>query len=143
MNKVILIGRLGKDPELRTLESGASVANFSLATNEKYKDRNGEYQERTEWHNCTAWGKRAEVIEKYVQKGQHLIVEGKINTDKWTDSDGNERRSTKIVVTNFEFIGGASANGSTVSSEKNSYVDDTEKNPLAGARPKVDEDLPF
>lgn len=104
LNKVMLMGHVGKDPEVRTLESQNKVAQFSLATTERYKDKNGERQEKTEWHNIIFWGKRAEVVEKYVQKGSKLYVEGKITTRKWQDKDGNDRYTTEIVASDFQFV---------------------------------------
>lgn len=106
MNKVILLGNVGNDPEIKTFESGTMKASFPLATSEKWTDKEGNKKENTEWHNCEVWGKRAEVIEKYVKKGQKLLVEGKIKTEKWEDKNGNQRYTTKINVTDFSFAGG-------------------------------------
>jgi len=107
VNKAIIVGRLGKDPEVRALPSGATVTGFSLAVSEKWKDKNtGQPVEKTEWLNCSAFGKTAEIIAEYVKKGDPLYVEGKIQTDKWTDQNGIDRYSTKIIVNNIEFLGG-------------------------------------
>ena len=103
VNKVILIGHLGKDPECKVLESGQMVANFTIATTEKFKDKNGQVQESTEWHNCQAWGKQAEVIEKYLKKGAKIFVEGKIKTRSY-DKDGEKRYVTEINVKEFSFL---------------------------------------
>jgi single-strand DNA-binding protein len=103
VNKVILIGHLGKDPECKVLESGQMVANFSLATTEKFKDKNGNVQESTEWHNCQAWGKGAEVIEKYLKKGSKVFIEGKIKTRTY-EKDGQTRYATEINVKEFSFL---------------------------------------
>lgn len=105
MNKVILTGNVGKDPEVKHLESGTTVANFSLATNESYTNRNGEKVQDTEWHNIVAWGKIAETIERYVFKGSKLLVEGKIRTSSWEGRDGNTHYKTEVLIHNFEFIG--------------------------------------
>ena len=106
VNKAILIGNLGRDPEIRYLPSGEAVATFSMATTEKWKDKtSGENKEQTEWHRCTCFGKRAEVIGEYVKKGSPLYVEGRIQTKKWTDKDGTERYTTEIVVENFQMLG--------------------------------------
>ena len=105
VNKVILLGRLGKDPELKQVNETA-LAKFSLATSEEWKDKDGEKQERTEWHNCNAWGKQAEVICKYVSKGQQLYVEGSLETRSWETDSGEKRYATDIKVYKFEFIGG-------------------------------------
>ena len=98
INKVTLIGNLGKDPEIRNLESGAKVANFSVATNENYKDKNGEWQTITEWHNVVAWRGLADSAERSLKKGGMVYIEGKITTRKWQDNNGNDRYSTDIVA---------------------------------------------
>lgn len=101
MNQAILVGRVGNDPEIRTTQGGDKCANISLATSERWNDKNGNKQERTEWHRCVIWGKLAEVVEKYVQKGDQLLLQGKIQTRKWQDSSGNDRWSTEIVLSGF------------------------------------------
>ena len=98
INKVTLIGNLGKDPEVRHLESGAVVAKFSVATNESYKDKQGEWQNLTEWHNITAWRALAERAERSLKKGMMVYIEGKLTTRKWQDKDGNDRYTTEIVA---------------------------------------------
>ena len=99
VNKVILLGNVGKDPEYKALPSGTGVVNFTLATNEKFKDRSGEQQERTEWHNCQAFERTAEVVRDYVKKGSKLYIEGKIQTRSWDDqSTGEKRYRTEILV---------------------------------------------
>lgn len=98
INKVILIGNLGKDPEIRHLENGASVANFSVATNENYRDKSGEWQTVTEWHNIVAWRNLAERAERDLKKGSLVYIEGKLNTRKWQDRDGNDRYTTDVVA---------------------------------------------
>ncbi len=109
VNKVILIGRLGKDPEVRHLESGVTVANFSLATSETYNDRNtGEKREQTEWHNVVLWRGLAEIAEKYVKKGNMIYVEGKLKTRSW-EKDGITRYTTEIVGDNMTMLGGGNA----------------------------------
>jgi single-strand DNA-binding protein len=97
LNKVMLIGRVGKDPEIRYAASGKAVANFSLATSESWKDGNGDKQERTEWSRLVLWGRLAEVCGEYVHKGDKIFVEGKIQTREWEDKDGNKRSTTEIV----------------------------------------------
>jgi single-strand DNA-binding protein len=103
LNRATLVGNVGSDPELKNLEGNKSVANFSLATSESWKDRNtGEKKERTEWHRIVVWNENLiEVIEKYVKKGSKVMVEGEIQTRKWQDQDGNDRYSTEIVLTGF------------------------------------------
>ena len=112
LNKVMLIGNVGNDPEIRYLDSNpqgpqgnAKVASFRLATTERYRDRNGETRENTEWHNIVAWRSNADVIEKFVKKGSQLYVEGKLRTRKWTDRDGKERYTTEIQVDNLQLLG--------------------------------------
>lgn len=102
INKAILLGRVGRDPEFRRLQSGGMVANFSLATSETWRDRNGERQERTQWHNIVVWNEGlVKVIENYVRKGDLLYVEGQIETRKWQDQSGSDRYTTEIVLKAF------------------------------------------
>lgn len=98
VNKVVLIGNLGKDPEVRYMPSGEPVANFSLATNESWTDKNGQKQDRTEWHRVEVFGKAAQVIRDYCSKGKQVYIEGSIRYEEWTDKDGNKRNTTKIRV---------------------------------------------
>ena len=104
INKVILIGNLGKEPEVRHLESGATVANFSLATTETYKDRDGNKATQTEWHNIVVWRKLAEVAEKYLHKGSKIYLEGKIKTRSYEDKDKNKRYVTEIFADTFTML---------------------------------------
>ncbi|MEZ7901315.1 MAG: single-strand DNA-binding protein [Urechidicola sp.] len=114
VNKVILIGNLGKDPEVRHLESGAVVANFPIATSETYKDRKtGEKITQTEWHNIVIWRGLAEVAEKYLKKGNSVYIEGKLRTRSWDDKEGNKRYTTEIVADNMTMLGGKSDSGSS------------------------------
>ncbi len=106
VNRVILIGNLGKDPEVRSLEGGVKVANFSLATTETYKGKNGEKVDQTEWHNIVLWRGLAEIAETYLKKGNSIFIEGKIRTRDWTDKDGNKRYTTEIVADNMVMLGG-------------------------------------
>ena len=104
-NKVLLIGNVGRDPEVRHLESGASVATFTLATTERYKDRNGQYQDQTEWHNIVCWRNLADLSQNYINKGSQIFVEGKIRTRSWTDQTGQKRYTTEIVADNIRLLG--------------------------------------
>lgn len=106
INKVILIGNLGKDPEIRRLESGVAVAKFSLATSESYKNREGNRIDQTEWHNIVLWRGLAEVAEKYLTKGKQVYIEGRIKTRSWEDKDGNKRYTTEIIGDNMTMLGG-------------------------------------
>jgi len=105
LNKVMLIGRLGKDPELRHTPEGSQVATFSLATSDFWVDKNGTRQERTEWHNIVAWNKLAELSRRYLTKGRQVYVEGRIRTRDWDDKEGNKRRTTEIIASQIVFIG--------------------------------------
>ena len=104
-NKVFLIGNVGKDPDVRHLESGAVVAQFTLATSERYKDKSGAIQELTEWHNIVCWRQLAEIAEKYISKGTQIFVEGKIRTRNWTDQSGAKRYTTEIYADNIRLLG--------------------------------------
>jgi single-strand DNA-binding protein len=98
VNKVILIGHVGRDPEIRYMQSGDPIANFSLATSERWKNKDGQDQERTEWHRVEVFGGTAKVVKNYVTKGKPLYIEGQIRTDEWEDKEGNKRKTTKIRV---------------------------------------------
>ena len=105
LNKVLLIGKVGKDPEVRHLENGSMVARFSLATTEKFKDKNGEFQEQTEWHNVVCWRSLAERVEKYVKKGSQLFIEGKIRTGSWEDKTRKKTGSTRSITRSKQYSG--------------------------------------
>ncbi|MBE0642918.1 MAG: single-stranded DNA-binding protein [Bacteroidetes bacterium] len=115
LNKVMLIGHLGSDPELRYTEGNVPVATFNVATNESYKDQNGNLVDRTEWHRCVAWRKLAELFGEYLKKGSKVYLEGKLQTRQWDDKDGNKRYTTEIVISDFTFLdskgGGGQQNG--------------------------------
>ncbi len=113
LNKVMLIGNVGRDPEARYLDGNsgnAKVATFTLATTERYRDRNGETRENTEWHNIVAWRGNADVVERYVKKGTQLYIEGRIRTRSWDDQTGNKRYTTEIIVDNLQLLGKKSDN---------------------------------
>ena len=146
INKVILIGNLGKDPEVRHLENGATVANFSIATSETYKDRKtGEKVSQTEWHNIVAWRGLAEIAERYLKKGQKVYIEGKLKTRSWQDQDGNNRYSTEIITDNLTMLGNNNSNDSKSNFEKQqSTNNDSKKSPEKEfSAPGEDDDLPF
>ncbi|NRA03075.1 MAG: single-stranded DNA-binding protein [Myxococcales bacterium] len=105
LNKVMLIGNLGRDPELRYTQSGQAVANFTLATNENWKNKSGEREERTEWHRLVVWGRQAEVARDYLAKGRQIFVEGRIQTREWEDKEGQKRTTTEVVVNHFVMLG--------------------------------------
>ena len=120
VNKVILVGNLGKDPEVKYLDSGVAVANFSLATTENYKNKEGERVSQTEWHNIVLWRGLAEVAEKYLKKGASIYIEGKIKTRKWEDKEGVTRYSTEILGDNMTMLGGKSSSEGTAGTTSHS-----------------------
>lgn len=148
INKAILVGNLGKDPELRYTASGQAVATFSLATTEKFKNKGGEQQERTEWHNIVAWGPLAEICGKYLVKGKQIYCEGRIQSRSYDDRDGNKRYITEIVISDMQMLGSRggeegggssgsrpSRSGASAVREPVSVPDDAAFNP--------DDDIPF
>lgn len=142
LNKVLLIGNVGKDPEVRHLENGSMVARFSIATTERYKDKNGEFQEQTEWHNIVCWRTLAERIEKFVKKGSQLFIEGKIRTGSWEDKTGQIRYTVEIVADNIQILGRKQKSQSVPSGRNNiqDLITSTENSPENSAD---DSDLPF
>lgn len=112
VNKVILVGRLGQNPEVRYTPSGSAVANFSVATNEAWTDKSGQKQERTEWHRVVVWGKLAELCSQYLAKGRQCYVEGRLQTREWTDKDGVKKYSTEVQAQTVQFLGGERGAGS-------------------------------
>jgi len=118
LNKVMLIGNLGKDPEVRYTTSGTAVASFSLATSEKFKNKTGEWEERTEWHTITLWGRLAEIAGEYLAKGKTVYIEGRLQTRKWQDRDGRERYTTEVVADKMQMLGGRGESGGRQTSGK-------------------------
>ena len=112
VNKVILIGNLGRDPELRYTQGGQAVANFTMATSERFTGRDGEQQERTEWHRIVTWGKTAENCAQYLAKGRSAYIEGRLQTRDWEDKEGNKRQTTEISAQRVQFLGGPRGGGS-------------------------------
>jgi single-strand DNA-binding protein len=159
VNKVILVGRLGRDPETRYTGGGQAVANFSVATDESYKDRNGERQKRTEWHKIVVWGKQAEIAQQYLKKGSLIFIEGRIQSREWQDKEGQKRTSFEIVANNFRMLGsraeGAAAAGAGAGVVGRSGGDEFESHAApvddsysggapSGGGPEIsDEDIPF
>jgi len=105
VNKVILIGNLGKDPELRYTPNGTAVASFSIATNERWKNKEGNFQDHTEWHRIVAWRKLAETVGEYLKKGSQVYIEGRLRTRTWEDQNGNKRTTTEIVADSLQMLG--------------------------------------
>jgi single-strand DNA-binding protein len=108
VNKVILVGNIGRDPEMRYMPSGDALASFSVATTDNWKDKNGQKQERTEWHRISMFGKLAEIAGEYLKKGSSVYIEGRLQTRKWQDKEGNERQTTEIVADRMQMLGGRS-----------------------------------
>lgn len=139
VNKVILVGNLGKDPEVRHLDNGRAVANFSLATSETYKNKQGERVTNTEWHNIVLWTPLAEIAEKFLKKGNQVYIEGKLTNRSWDDQDGNKRYITEVVGNNMTLLGtradgdnggGSSAASQTASEVSNIPEDDSDDLPF-------------
>ena len=152
VNKVILVGRLGRDPETRFTSGGQAVANFSVATDESYKDKNGERQKRTEWHKIVVWGKQAEIAQQYLKKGSLVFIEGRIQSREWQDKEGQKRTSFEIVATNFRMLGGrgegmAPGTAAGVGASRGDDFDQgghSEELMGGGSSPEItDEDIPF
>jgi len=147
VNKVILVGNLGADPEVKTLESGTKVASIRLATTERYKDKNGTQQENTEWHNVVLWSALADVTERYLKKGSQVYIEGRIKTRKWTDKDGNDRYSTDIVANEMQFLGSPNSGSGSSSGVGQSQSASPQQNQVNEPQPSslddIDDDLPF
>ncbi len=135
VNLAILIGNLGKDPELRYTPSGAAVASFSMATTEKWKDKDGQLAERTEWHNIVCWGRQAEVANEYLKKGSPVYIEGRIQNRSYDDRDGNRRYITEIVCRRLQLLGSRGGGGGGSSSQSS--------DPSDSDIPETDDDLPF
>jgi single-strand DNA-binding protein len=151
VNKVILVGRLGKDPETRYTGSGQAVCNFSLATDESYKDRNGERQKRTEWHRVVVWAKLAEICQQYLKKGSLVYIEGRIQSRQWDDkTTGQKRYATEIVANGMKMLGSKGDSGGGAGSSSAPHAADADFNQSSGdegvasSGPEIsDEDIPF
>ncbi len=145
LNKVLLIGNVGGDPEIRSLPSGSKVANFSLATSESYTDKNGQKQTQTEWHRVELWDNLASVVEQYVKKGDSLYVEGKIRNERWTDQNGQERTGIRIRGTAMQMLSGGNRNTENANVGSQSEMAPTEKMVYNQSIPTstAEEDLPF
>jgi len=147
VNKVILVGNVGKDPEIRHLDSGVAVANFPLATSETYTAKNGEKVTTTEWHNIVLWRGLADVAEKYVTKGRQLYIEGRIRTRSYDDKDGNKRYTTEIYGDVMQMLGSASGNQPSGPGNSSTMPQSSSNSPQVNEpdfdEPEGDEDLPF
>lgn len=153
VNRVILVGRLGKDPETRYTSGGQAVCHFSLATDETFKDKSGERQKRTEWHRITVWGKQAEIAQQYLKKGAQIYLEGSIRTSEYTDKEGQKKTSMEINASTFRMLGskqdsaGSSYRSNTAAASSSSDFGGGSSSAPADhdqAGPEVgDEDIPF
>ncbi len=144
VNKVILVGNLGADPEIRYTPSGAAVANFRIATTESWKDSEGQRQDRTEWHRIVVWGKLAELCGEYLAKGRMVYVEGKLQTRQWDDRDGNKRYTTEVQGREVTFLGGRSdASNSNHGGQAAQNNNGGSKDFDYGPPPMDDDDVPF
>ncbi|MEW5887545.1 MAG: single-stranded DNA-binding protein [Pseudomonadota bacterium] len=148
VNKVILVGNLGADPETRYMPSGDAITNIRLATTERFKDRNGEQQEHTEWHRIAFFGKLAEIAGQYLKKGSQVYVEGRIRTRKWQDKDGNDRYTTEIVADQMQMLGSRQGAGEAPPPERQAGGSNAEAKkpaPSSGASGfgDMDDDIPF
>jgi len=142
VNKVILVGNVGKDPEVRYLENGVAVAKFPLATSDNYKNKSGERVSNTEWHNIVAWRGLAEIAEKYVKKGNQLFIEGKLVSRSWDDKEGNKRYITEVIVNNMQMLDKRNQSSDNQSSTVNEEpkTETVNKNNDAATN---EDDLPF
>ena len=138
VNKVIILGNLGKDPEVSYTPSGQPRAAFSVATNEVWNDREGKRQERSEWHRVIAWGKLAEICGQYLTKGRQVYIEGRIQTREWSDRDGNKRWTTEIVARDMVMVGGRGEDGGSQGQPQPG-----DEGAGAGEPPIQDDDIPF
>lgn len=152
VNKVILVGNLGKDPEMKYTPQGTAVAKFSVATGDRYKDKDGNWQDRTEWHNITAWGRTAEIATEYLKKGRQVYIEGSLRTHSWDDKQtGQKKYMTEVVVNELVLLGGGRGEGGGdpvggsrgSSAGGNNFDQRVPEHEPAGSGPITDEDIPF
>lgn len=136
VNKVIIVGNLGRDPEMRTMPNGSAVVNFSVATTRTWKDKAGEKQQETEWHRLTAYDKLAEIIGQYLKKGSQAYIEGRLRTRKWTDESGADRYSTEIVAETLQMLGSAAVYAGPAPAPRQAA-------PATEGEPDWDDDIPF
>lgn len=144
VNKVIIVGTLGQDPEVKFMPSGGAVCNISAATNESWKDKNtGEKQERTEWHRIVMFNRLAEIAGEYLTKGSQVYIEGRLQTRKWQDKEGNDRWSTEIVANNLQMLGGGNRNGGSGNSRDAGAASQAAQTPPSEPPADFDDDIPF
>lgn len=154
VNRVTLVGNLGKDPEVKYTPQGTPVAKFTVATGDRFKDKDGNWQDRTEWHNVTAWGRTAEIVGEYLKKGRQVYIEGSLRTHSWDDKQtGQKKYMTEVVVNDLVLLGGGrgegggdfqgGSRGSSSSSSNSNFDQRVPETEPAGAGPITDEDIPF
>lgn len=143
VNKVILIGNLGRDPEVRYLPDGGAITNISIATTDVWKDKGGEKQEKTEWHRIAFFGRLAEIAGEYLKKGSQVYVEGRLQTRKWQDKDGQDRYTTEIIATEMKMLGSRGGGAISDSGEKESAVAGQGAPAKAGNFDNFEDDIPF
>lgn len=143
VNKVILVGNLGRDPEVRYMPSGDAIANISVATTDNWKDKNGEKQERTEWHRVAFFGKLAEIVGEYLKKGSQVYVEGRLQTRKWTDKEGHDKYTTEIVADRMQMLGSRAGGGAPSQSEESSPPRQSGPPAASTEFNDLDDDIPF
>ena len=143
VNKVILVGNLGRDAELRYTPGGAAVATLNLATTEVWNDKGGQRQEKTEWHRIVLWGKQAESLQEYLTKGKQIYVEGRLQTRQWDDKDGNKRYTTEIKADRVTLLGGGGAGGRGASMDRGGAAMSHAGGDEPPMEPITDDDIPF
>ena len=146
VNRVTILGNVGKDPEIRYMPNGEAIANFSVATSSKWKDKTtGEAREETEWHRIVIYGKLAGIVEKYIKKGSSVYLEGKLKTRKWQDKDGSDRYATEVIVDQMQMLGGKSSEEPPRSSNNTPAAQRvrTQNPPVANGVMDMDDDIPF
>jgi single-strand DNA-binding protein len=145
LNKILLIGHLGKDPEIRYTPDGSPVASFSLATSENWTDKSGSRQEHTEWHNIIAWNRLADLAKRFLSKGRQVYVEGRLRSRDWTDRDGNKRRTTEVIATQIVLLGSRQQQGmdAGVQPMESAARANTEPDQVFGDAGITDSDIPF
>ncbi len=145
VNRVTLIGNLGKDPEVRYMANGDAVANVTVATTDTWKDKEGQKQEKTEWHRVTFYRKLAEIVEKYLNKGSAIYIEGRLETRKWTDKQGNERYTTEVIASEMKMLGGKKEGGKPEDKDGKSYHSERKEPPVKSGTQfdEMEDDIPF
>ena len=144
INKVILVGNLGADPDTRYMPSGGAVTNLSLATSEQWKDKqSGEQKERTEWHKVAMFGRLAEISAEYLRKGSQVYIEGRLRTRKWQDKDGNDRWTTEVIADEMQMLGGRGGGGAPARGGDDNYSQSAPASRAAAEPDEFDDDIPF